>query len=128
VNTLDAIESGKIIEFLRGITTAGVVPTDGMKKADLKEFPNLEANLPANRFSVMTVVASVKRLYDLMEENGFKKTFSEMEALRDSLKEMEEYLELNPSSTSFLRNPFAEQLVENMKSIEETFQSEVGKK
>jgi len=127
VKTSDAYEVGKIFEFLTGITTAGAVATDGNQLVKLDdEFPNLNDNMPMKRFSVMHVVDRVKRLQVLLKENGFTVSSEAMDELRDGLKEMEEYLEMNPSETSFLRNPFAEKLVENARAVEEKFCTELA--
>ena len=126
MKTSDAFEIGKLLEFLVGITSAGVVPVAGTKRVTLEEFPNLRDNLPINRYSVMRVVESVKRLSALLEENGFTGTLAEMDEIREGLKEMEEFLGMNPSPDSFLRDPFADNLVANARKVEEKFREEMA--
>lgn len=128
MNITDIYEIGKICEFLTGITTAGAIATDGNKATDLAEYPNLKANMPIERYSVKHVVTRVQELQTRVSKEAFPATMEAMNELRDGLKEMEEYLEQNPSSTSFLRDPFAEDLVANAQVVRDRFEAELKEK
>lgn len=116
----EAYEAGKIVDFLGGITTAGLKVIGGME-----DIPTLEENLPINRYSVPSVVEKIKRLLEIMEANQMEETLAKTEDLKESLASMEEYLGEDPSPSTFLMNAFAEKLVITSREIEKSFRKEM---
>ncbi len=78
---------GSNLEFLRGICTVSLMQT-----TSLAAFPNLMANLPAQRYSVLRVVEGLKAVLIQLQEMELQQSLQAAEPFRPMLKEMEDYL------------------------------------
>jgi len=104
---------GSNLEFLRGICSVSLMQT-----TSLAGFPNLMANLPAQRYSVVRVVEGLKAVLIQLQEMELQQSLQAAEAFRPMLKEMEDYLARAKSpEQAHLNDQFAERLVALLKHI-----------
>jgi hypothetical protein len=113
---------GSNLEFLRGISTASIMQT-----TSLAGFPNLMANLPAQRFSVVRVVEGIRAVLIQLQEMGLQQALQAAEGFRPMLKEMEDYLGRAKSPEhAHLNDRFAEQLVALSKQVASLVRKELS--
>ena len=118
------VRLGMNLEYLRGIATVSI-----MQSGSMAEFPQLMANLPAQRYNVLTVVGAIKALLMQLETLGLTESAAAAEPLKPMCAEMEQALaQVRIQSDLTLRDHFADKLVVIAKTVSLAVKEETAKK
>ncbi len=116
------VKLGMNLEYLRGLSTASVALT-----SSLAAYPNLAANLPAQRSDASKVISVIKSLLIQLEELGAMQSLAAAGELRPMVAQMEAYLSEAPAArTIVLQDGFANQIVGVAKAVSLVLKQEFG--
>ncbi len=104
---------GSNLEYLRGICSASLAET-----ISLDAFPDLQENVPPQRYAVANVVEVLRSLVVQLGELQLPLSCQAARPFQPMLKEMEEFLARSPSPrTSCLNDAFAQRLIVAAKQV-----------
>jgi len=114
-------ELGTTLEYLSGIASVSAV--SGSSTAP---YPQLDANDPAKRYRVATVVETIGKLLTQLEAMGLKKSLEAAKELAPMNEEMQTYLKQAPDPQgAILLDHFADQLIAKSKAVTAAVKAEL---